>query len=435
MISQVGLIIVNFADNVMVGHYSTESLASASFVINVFNVPMMCLMGFSYGLTPLIGLLFARRRNGDIGHMLRAGMKVNVIAGAILTSVMLLLYPLLPHMGQPEELMHLIRPFYLIYVAGLLPMTVFNAFAQWSYAVRNTSMPMWILLTCNAANIIGNYALIFGHWGAPELGLVGAGLSTLFARVAAPVAIVLIFFMSKSGRPYRATFRERMRRAERRALMGKVTRTSWPVALQMTFETCAFSLCAVLAGWLGTISLAAFQIIVVVGMLGFCIYYSVGTAIAVLVSNRMGEADGGAGRASACRRGDALFRRPGLVDILFLRASGDGTFLRRSRGAGPGLHPCAAANPLSARRRHSGDLRQRSARHLACDADAVDSLRELCRDRAGLFVGARFPLRSGRLRHRAQFLGIALHCRCPLPPLLPESDPHAEPLIPPEEIL
>ena len=83
MISQVGLIIVNFADNVMVGHYSTESLASASFVINVFNVPMMCLMGFSYGLTPLIGLLFARRRNGDIGHMLRAGLKVNVIAAAI----------------------------------------------------------------------------------------------------------------------------------------------------------------------------------------------------------------------------------------------------------------------------------------------------------------------------------------------------------------
>ena len=213
MISQVGLIIVNFADNVMVGHYSTESLASASFVINVFNVPMMCLMGFSYGLTPLIGLLFARRRNGDIGHMLRAGLKMNVIAGAILTSVMLLLYPLLPHMGQPEELMHLIRPFYLIYVAGLLPMTVFNAFAQWSYAVRNTSMPMWILLTCNAANIAGNYALIFGNWGAPELGLVGAGLSTLFARVAAPVAIVLIFFLRKSGKPYRATFRERMCRA------------------------------------------------------------------------------------------------------------------------------------------------------------------------------------------------------------------------------
>lgn len=322
MISQVGLIIVNFADNVMVGHYSTESLASASFVINVFNVPMMCLMGFSYGLTPLIGLLFARRRNGDIGHMLRAGLKVNVIAGAILTSVMLLLYPLLPHMGQPEELMHLIRPFYLIYVAGLLPMTVFNAFAQWSYAVRNTSMPMWILLTCNAANIAGNYALIFGNWGAPELGLVGAGLSTLFARVAAPVAIVLIFFLGKSGRPYRATFRERMCRSERRALMGKVTRTSWPVALQMTFETCAFSLCAVLAGWLGTISLAAFQIIVVVGMLGFCIYYSVGTAIAVLVSNRMGEADGGADRTSACRR--VAF--DGYVVMLFFAALASSIF-------------------------------------------------------------------------------------------------------------
>ena len=71
--------------------------------------------------------------------------------------------------------------------------------------------------------------------------------------------------------------------------MGKIVATSWPVALQMTFETCAFSLCAVFAGWLGTISLAAFQIIVVVSSLGFCIYYSIGTAIAVSVSNEAGQ--------------------------------------------------------------------------------------------------------------------------------------------------
>ena len=56
MIAQVGTIVVGFADNIMVGRYTTESLASASFVINIFNIVVLCLMGFSYGLTPLIGL-------------------------------------------------------------------------------------------------------------------------------------------------------------------------------------------------------------------------------------------------------------------------------------------------------------------------------------------------------------------------------------------
>lgn len=301
MISQVGLIVVSFADNVMVGRYSTEALASASFVINVFNVPMLCAMGFSYGLTPLVGILYSKKRNREIGHTLRAGVKVNLMAGLILAAIMAALYPLLPRMGQPQELLSQIRPFYLIYLAGLIPMTLFNAFAQWSYGVRNTSMPMWILLACNAANIAGNYALIFGNWGAPELGLTGAGLSTLFARVAAPTAIVMIFFFGKSGAPYREAFREKMERRAGSAVMRKVAMTSWPVALQMTFETSAFSLCAVMAGWIGTISLAAFQIIVVVGTLGFCIYYSVGTAIAVLVSNRMGAGEEGEAMQQ-CRR-------------------------------------------------------------------------------------------------------------------------------------
>ena len=299
LISQVGLIVVSFADNIMVGRYSTEALASASFVINLFNVPMLCAMGFSYGLTPLIGSLFSKNDMRGIGLTLRAGVMANLLAGVILTLIMTGIYFYLPYMGQPLELLPLIRPFFLIYLMSILPMTLFNAFAQWSYAVRNTSMPMWILLACNCINIIGNYMLIFGNWGAPEMGLTGAGLSTLIARIIAPVAILYIFLKGKSGEPFRKDFLSRPEHGMIGGVIGKVIRTSWPVALQMTFETSAFSLCAVLAGWLGTIPLAAFQIIVVVGTLGFCIYYSIGTAIAVLVSNETGKAGG---NLHCCRR-------------------------------------------------------------------------------------------------------------------------------------
>lgn len=96
-------------------------------------------------------------------------------------------------MGQPDELLPLIRPFYLIILSSVIFVSVFNAFAQWSFAIRNTQMPMWILLVCNLLNIVGNYMLIYGRWGAPELGLTGAGISTFCVRVLAAIAIMAVF--------------------------------------------------------------------------------------------------------------------------------------------------------------------------------------------------------------------------------------------------
>lgn len=296
MVSQISLILVAFADNIMVGRYSTDSLAASSFVINVFNLVIFCAMGFSYGLTPIVGAMFARGEKRNIGVAVRAALRANIVMGILLSAVMGVLFFFVEDLGQPGELMPILKPYYLIFLAGLLPMAVFNVFAQWSFGVRNTSMPMWILLGANMLNIIGNYMLIYGNWSAPELGLTGAGLSTLCARITAALAIMGVFFFKRSSEEYRRGFMEAA--AQRlRSLTGTVVRTSWPVAAQMTFETGAFSSCAIFAGWLGTVSLAAFQVTIVVSTLGFCIYYSIGTAIAVTVAN-----DAGRGSLPDCRR-------------------------------------------------------------------------------------------------------------------------------------
>lgn len=296
MVSQISLILVAFADNIMVGRYSTDALAASSFVINVFNLVIFCAMGFSYGLTPIVGAMFARGEKKNIGVAVRAALRANIVMGVLLSAVMGVLFFFVENLGQPGELMPILKPYYLIFLAGLLPMAVFNVFAQWSFGVRNTSMPMWILLGANMLNIVGNYMLIYGYWGAPELGLTGAGISTLCARITAALAIMGVFFFKRSSEEYRRGFREAA--AQRlRSLTGTVVRTSWPVAAQMTFETGAFSSCAIFAGWLGTVSLAAFQVTIVVSTLGFCIYYSIGTAIAVTVAN-----DAGRGSLPDCRR-------------------------------------------------------------------------------------------------------------------------------------
>ena len=76
-IGQLGNIAVAFADNIMVGQYSTEALASASFVNNFFNIAIFACVGFTYGLTPLIGAVFASGENDRIGRMVRVGLRVN----------------------------------------------------------------------------------------------------------------------------------------------------------------------------------------------------------------------------------------------------------------------------------------------------------------------------------------------------------------------
>lgn len=288
---QLGMIITGFADTAMVGRYSTEALASAAFVNNIFNIPLMAILGFTYGLTPLIGTLFGRGRLFRAGGMLVPGLTVNLIFAALMMTLMGVLYLFIDRLGQPEELLPLIRPYYLISLAGMLPVAVFNVFAQWSYAIRLTSMPMWITLAANAVNVLGNYLLIYGHLGLPEMGLTGAGIATFVARMLCPAAIIFFFMTRPAFRSYRLGFKAtRIKRGE----MKRVGATSLPVALQMTFETSAFSGTAVMAGWIGSVALASFQVIVTLGTLGFCIYYGMGAAVSVLVSNYAGR---GAARA------------------------------------------------------------------------------------------------------------------------------------------
>ncbi len=282
------MIIVGFADNIMIGQYSTEALASASFVNNVFNVAILACLGFTYGLTPLIGALFTQKRYDTIGATLRNGLFINTVFSLLVSGIMTILYFNVHRMGQPEELLPFIRPYYLLYLAGLLPISVFNVFAQWAYAINRTKMPMWIILAANAVNIIGNYLLIYGKCGFPELGLTGAGISTLVARILSMGGIIIVFFGFSHYRKYRNGFTGN--RISSLHIL-QISRTSWPVALQMSLETGAFSIAAIMAGWLGKIPLASFQVMLIVGTLGFCVYYSIASSISVLVSNAAGLND------------------------------------------------------------------------------------------------------------------------------------------------
>lgn len=282
LVGQLGTIVVGFVDNAMIGHYSTDSLAAASFVNNVFNTAILMCIGFTYGLTPLAGAMFSSGKFGEIGATLRRSLALNIIYSLLLTGVMSILYINLERLGQPEHLLPLIRPYYLIYLSGIVPIVIFQTFAQCAYAVNSTKMPMWIILSSNVVNIVGNTLLIYGTFGMPEMGLTGAGISTLIARWICPIIIIVIFMTV--GR-YEGIKRGFLQAVSAGKSFRKLITTSFPISLQFGFETASFSVAAVMAGWLGDIELASFQIILIIGTLGFCIYYGMGTAVSVLVAN------------------------------------------------------------------------------------------------------------------------------------------------------
>ncbi len=245
-------------------------------------------MGFALGFTPLVGTLFGAGNRRKIGALTRNALAVNVIFGALLCCLMGLLYAALPHLGQPRELLPLIRPYYLLALASIATTVVFGVFSQWCYGIRNTSTPMWIILITNALNILGNWLLIYGHMGLPEMGLTGAGVSTLTAKIIGATAMAAYFFLHPDNKIYSRAFHKAPLAITD---MRHITRTALPVSVQTSCEATSFSIGALMAGWIGTIQLAAFQIIVVVGTLGFTIYYSFGGAVAILVANAAGNSD------------------------------------------------------------------------------------------------------------------------------------------------
>ena len=180
IIGQIGIVVVGLADNIMVGQFDTLHLAAASFVNSAFNIPILFGLGFSYGLTPLVGQLFGRKDKFRVGQLLRNSLLVNLCMGVLLTLVMTLVWLNIGKMGQPEELLPLIRPYFLLQLASLIFVMLFNSFKQFADGITDTKTPMYIMISANLLNIAGNYILIYGKWGLPALGVVGAGISTPF---------------------------------------------------------------------------------------------------------------------------------------------------------------------------------------------------------------------------------------------------------------
>ena len=288
VIGQIGVIVLGFADTIMVGHHSSVELAAASFVNNMFNLAIIFSTGFAYGLTPVVGRLFGEKKTFETGQVLKNSLLANTVLAALVCALLLALYLNLDRLGRPDELIPYMRPYFMVLFVSLPFVLWFNAFKQFSDGITDTKVSMWILLGGNLLNIIGNYILIYGKLGLPEMGLTGAGLSTLISRILMVVAYVVLFFFTNRYRHFRKGFSTgKINRAD----FTLLNRLGWPIAAQMGMETASFSLSAIMVGWLGSTELATYQVMIAVSQICFMMYYGMGAAVSVRISNFLGQRD------------------------------------------------------------------------------------------------------------------------------------------------
>jgi len=288
VIGQLGQIVLGFADTLMIGHHSTAELGAAAFVNTMFALVLVAALGFSYGLTPIVGTLYGQRKIDDIGAVVKNAWVANGLTALVIMVLMTVLYLNIDRLRQPEELLPLMRPYFLVQLVSLPFVMLFNAMKQFFDGITRTKVSMWVMLVANVMNIVVNWLLIFGVGPFPELGLLGAGVSTLVSRILMALLLVAIFFSSSRYENYYQGFRNG--RINRSDLM-KICKLGYPLALQMGMETASFSLTSIMVGWLGTSALAAHQIMLTVSQLFFMVYYGMAAAVSVFISHYRGQRD------------------------------------------------------------------------------------------------------------------------------------------------
>ena len=288
IIGQLGGIITGLADTIMVGQHSTAELAASSFVNNVLNTFIIFGTGFSFALTPLVGENLARDKRYVVSAWLKNGIVANLLLSVVLVGILTLIYFNVERMGQPAELYPLIKPYFLISMISIIFIMLANSFRQFVEGITDPSVSMWILVIGNALNIFGNYVLIYGKFGCPEMGLMGAGYSTLISRVFMFVMFVLVFLLRPSYKAYRKGF---MRMWVLPNRLKRVTKLGLPIAFQQGLEAATFSLTAIMVGWIGSIELAAHQVVIAISTISFTTYLGLGSATAIRTSFYKGAKD------------------------------------------------------------------------------------------------------------------------------------------------
>ena len=277
IIGQVGHIMVSVADTMMVGKVGVIPLAAATFGSTFYTVLMIFGIGVSYAITPLVAAT-DNKNQGRLMQFFQNGLALNLVLSLVLVGIGLLVSPFLGHFGQEPEVAALAGPYLIVMCISLVPLMHFQTYRQFSEGLSDTFNPMWVSILANLLNIGLNYILIYGAFGVPAYGLIGAGYATLTARVIMAVLMYLVTKKKLTGFTWHFDW----------SIIKKMLNIGVPSGMQYVFEIGAFAAAAIMVGWINAASQAAHQIGINLAAITYMAATGLGAAGTIRIGNQMG---------------------------------------------------------------------------------------------------------------------------------------------------
>lgn len=285
MLGMLGHTFVSFVDNIMVGQIGTAELAAVSLGNSFMFIAMSIGIGFSTAITPLVAEADSANDFNNGKSAFKHGLFLCTVLGVLLFLLLLLAKPLMYLMKQPIEVVELAIPYLDLVAISLIPLIIFQGIKQFSDGLSLTKYPMYATIVANVVNVGLNYLLIFGKFGFPEMGIVGAAYGTLVSRV---IMVAYLWWLLKGRKKSKDYVTNIKFFVLDKLMLKKIIGLGTPSAMQMFFEVAIFTAAIWLSGLLGKNPQAANQVALNLSSMTFMVAMGLSVASMIRVGNQKG---------------------------------------------------------------------------------------------------------------------------------------------------
>ncbi|MFG6590713.1 MATE family efflux transporter [Sulfitobacter sp. 1A12157] len=277
---------IGVTDTVMLGWYSVEALAAVVLGSTYFFVLFIFGSGFAMAVMPLVAAYDAEDDEIGLRRATRMGLWLSVGFAMIALPAMIWSPAVLDLLGQGPNLADRAGDYLKVAGWGILPALLVMVLKSYLAALERTQVVLWITLLAAGVNALANYALIFGNWGAPELGVMGAAVASVTTQCVSLIGVVINVLIAL---PQHSLFL-RLWRVDGQMLL-RVFTLGLPIGLTTLSEVGLFAASSLMMGWLGTIPLAAHGIAIQLASLTFMVHLGLSNVATIRAGNAYGRRD------------------------------------------------------------------------------------------------------------------------------------------------
>lgn len=281
-----GQMAIGVTDTVMLGWYGVEALAAVTLAATYFFVLFIFGSGFALAVMPMVASFAASQDEQGLRRATRMGLWLSTGFAVLVMPAFIWAEPVLRLLGQGDDLAALAGGYLAVAGWGILPALLTMVLKSYLAALERTQVVLWITVLAAVVNGLVNYAVIFGNWGAPELGVTGAAIASLFTHGVSLLGVVLYVLLKM---PEHGIF-VRLWRGDAQ-MLGRVFALGWPIGLTTLCEVGLFAASAVMMGWLGTVPLAAHGIAVQLAGITFMVHLGLSNVATIRAGNAFGQGD------------------------------------------------------------------------------------------------------------------------------------------------